>query len=196
MAPPTNHVSIFKRMQKGDVSALEFFFREYMEILYYRALGYVKESLVAEDIVQEVFISFWNNRNKIDFSLSVIAYLKRAVENRCKNYLSHVEVQRRYKKELQIQFEEEEEIYDVGKLDELQQRLHIFLEGLPEKCREVFVLACIEGLKYQEVAERLGISLNTVKTQLKGAYQKLRTEFDLNEQELIIALTLSGYIMY
>ena len=53
---------IFNRMRQGDPSALEYFFQKYMELLYYRALGYVKDPLVAEDIVQEVFIRFWDNR--------------------------------------------------------------------------------------------------------------------------------------
>ena len=49
---------LFEKMQRGDTSALEYFFREYTDVLYYRALGFVKDKLAAEDIVQEVFIRF------------------------------------------------------------------------------------------------------------------------------------------
>lgn len=55
---------IFNRMRQGDPSALEYFFQKYMELLYYRALGYIKDPLVAEDIVQEVlFISGTTGKN-------------------------------------------------------------------------------------------------------------------------------------
>ena len=68
------------------------------------------------------------------------------------------------------------------------------LGSLPEKCREIFILACIEGLKYKEVAERLDVSVNTVKTQLKSAYSKLRTEFNEKDLEIIALLIFLGYM--
>lgn len=54
----SEELSLFRNMQQGDVSALEYFFQEYADLLYYRALGYVHHSQVAEDVVQEVFIRF------------------------------------------------------------------------------------------------------------------------------------------
>lgn len=183
-------------MQRGDTSALEYFFQEYMELLYYRALGYVRDPLVAEDIVQEVFIRFWDNRQKLDVSVSVPAYLTRAVVNGCKNYLEHIHVRQRYEQEYKAEKGEEEEEweYDPEELEALRERLNVFIDGLPEKCREIFLLACVEGLKYREVAERLEVSVNTVKTQVKSAYTKLRTDFGLKERELIIVLLLQQFL--
>lgn len=186
----TEELSIFRKMQQGDTSALEYFFQEYTELLYYRALGSVKEPLVAEDIVQEVFIRFWDNRKKMEISTSVLAYLTRAVINSCKNHLEHMSVRQKYEQDYQAGNNEEDAVYDVGELEELRKRLNIFLESLPDKCREIFILACMEGLKYREVAERLDVSVNTVKTQVKVAYSKLRTEFDLKDQEMIIVFLL------
>ena len=74
----------------------------------------------------------------------------------------------------------------------MRERLKVFVDSLPEKCREIFVLACIEGLKYREVAERLDVSVNTVKTQLKSAYSKLRTEFNENDLKIILLLVFGG----
>lgn len=162
-----------------------------MELLYYRALGYVKDPAVAEDIVQEVFIRFWDNRHQLDISVSVPAYLSRAVVNSCKDYLDHVNVHHRYEQEYMsantVEFELD---YDAEELDALRERLNAFIERLPEKCREIFILACVEGLKYREVAERLDVSVNTVKTQVKSAYARLRDEFDLKDRELIIVFIL------
>ena len=185
-------ISLFKKMQRDDTSALEYFFQEYMELLYYRALGYVKDPAVAEDIVQEVFIRFWDNRQKLDISISVGAYLYRAVVNSCKNYLEHICVHQRFEREYQTENSQADMgmDYDQEELEALRRRLTVFIDTLPEKCREIFVLACVEGLKYREVAERLDVSVNTVKTQIKSAYAKLRTDFDLKDRELIFLFLL------
>lgn len=178
-------------MQRGDTSALEYFYQGYMELLYDRALGYVKDPAVAEDIVQEVFIRFWDNRHKWDISVSVPAYLSRAVVNSCKDFLDHQNVHLRYEKEyISVNPVEFEMNYDAEELDALRERLNVFIDSLPEKCREIFILACVEGMKYREVAERLDVSVNTVKTQVKSAYTKLRDEFDLKDRELIIVFIL------
>ena len=185
-------MSVFKSMQQGDTSALEYFFQKYMELLYYRALGYVRDPEVAEDIVQEVFIRFWDNRKKLNITFSVPAYLTRSVVNACKNYLDHQLVRQHYEQKYQSENQEMEEqfAYDEEELEELRKRLKVFMDSLPEKCREIFLMACVEGLKYREVAERLGVSVNTVKTQVKSAYTKLRTDFEVKEQELIIVFLL------
>ena len=155
-------------MRQGDPSALEYFFQEYADLLYYRALGYVHHSQVAEDVVQEVFIRFWDNRAKLDISVSVAAYLTRSVVNGCRNYLEHRSVRNRYEQEFQSENSEidEGEEFDSEELESLRKRLRAFVDSLPEKCREIFILACVEGLKYREVAERLDVSVNTVKTQV------------------------------
>ena len=188
---------IFNRMRQGDPSALEYFFQKYMELLYYRALGYIKDPLVAEDIVQEVFIHFWDNRKKLEISLSVIAYLTRSVVNGCKNYLEHLSVRQRYEQDYQHENQNltERKEYDEEELEQLRIRLRIFVDSLPGKCREIFILACIDGLKYREVAERLDVSVNTVKTQVKSAYAKLRADFDLKDQELIVVFLLFQHLL-
>ena len=172
----SEELSLFRNMQQGDVSALEYFFQEYADLLYYRALGYVHHSQVAEDVVQEVFIRFWDNRAKLDISVSVAAYLTRSVVNGCRNYLEHRSVRNRYEQEFQSENSEidEGEEFDSEELESLRKRLRAFVDSLPEKCREV--------------AERLDVSVNTVKTQVKSAYAKLRFDFDLKEREYIVIL--------
>lgn len=190
-------LTVFRKMQRGDTSALEYFFQEYMELLYYRALGYVKDPAVAEDIVQEVFIRFWDNRHKLDISTSVPAYLSRSVVNSCKDHLDHLDVHRRYEEEYKsantLEFMDNP---DAEELEALRERLNVFIDSLPEKCREIFILACVEGLKYREVAERLDVSVNTVKTQVKSAYTKMRNDFDIKDRNMIIVFLLFQQITF
>ena len=183
---------LFEKMQRGDTSALEYFFREYTDVLYYRALGFVKDNLAAEDIVHEVFIRFWQLRKNLKITDSVPGYLCKAVDHRCHNYLEHLKVKHRYEESQKWEEVMEEVSEDEEELDIMRERLKVFVDSLPEKCREIFVLACIEGLKYREVAERLDVSVNTVKTQLKSAYSKLRTEFNENDLKIILLLVFGG----
>ena len=88
----------------------------------------------------------------------------------------------------------EEVSEDEEELNIMRERLKMFVDSLPEKCREIFILACIEGLKYKQVAEKLDVSVNTVKTQLKSAYSKLRAEFNENDLEIIVLLIFLGYM--
>ena len=185
---------LFEKMQRGDTSALEYFFREYTDVLYYRALGFVKDNLAAEDIVQEVFIRFWQLRKNLKITDSVPGYLCKAVDHRCHNYLEHLKVKHRYEESQKWEEEMEEVSDDEEELNIKRERLKMFVDSLPEKCREIFILACIEGLKYKQVAEKLDVSVNTVKTQLKSAYSKLRAEFNENDLEIIVLLFFLGYM--
>lgn len=179
---------LLTQMKAGDESALKYFFRKYTGQLYYRALGIVHDPLVAQDIIQEVFIKFWENRSQLTISFSVLAYLNQAVANACKNHLEYLSVRQRYANRYREDFEEEDLEYDAEELERLRLQLHGFIRSLPDKCREIFILACVEGLKYREVAERLGVSVNTVKTQVKVAYQRLRAEFNPRDRHLIYCI--------
>ena len=181
---------LLKKMKAGDESALEFFFKKNVDFLYFHALGFVHDQSVAQDIIQEVFIKFWEKRSQLEISFSVSAYLNQAVVNACKNHLEYISVRQRYANKYRQNFDEEELEYDIEELERLRLRLHRFIDSLPDKCREIFILACVEGLKYREVAEQLGVSVNTVKTQVKVAYQRLRTEFDSHDQRLFFFLLL------
>lgn len=190
MPDNTEEEIYFKRMQQGDAKAFEYFFKEYTDLLYAHALGFVKEREPAEDIVQDVFVYFWHNRKKICYTGSIYAYLQRAVRNACINYREHEQVKQRYEQE--ILYTEEgtfnwEEVDDVRKIRE---KLLESLNRLPERCRQIFMMSCVDGLKYREIACKLNVSENTVKTQVKLAYKKLREEVNLPKEELSILLLL------
>lgn len=167
---------LFKEMQEGNYRALETFFRLYSEELYAYAMGFIHHQGEAEDIVQEVFISLWKNRATCAFSGTVKGYLLRAVKNLCIDYRLHREVERRYQQEVRS-WQEEAEMPGEDP-EELYRKVQRVIARLPEKCREAFILGCVERLSYQEVARRTGVSVNTVKSQIKTAYRKIRSELD------------------
>lgn len=173
-----NEDGLFRKMQEGDWTAFNLFFREYMEELYLYAYAFVKEREVAEDIVQDVFIYLWTNRSKISYTGPVCGYLMRAVKNACINHRVHTKVKEKYQQEVLMSGSEIPE--ETENIEELCRKLNETIDKLPPKCREIFVMGCVEGLTYSEIADQLEVSVNTVKTQMKFAYRKIRNEMDIN----------------
>lgn len=183
-----NESQLFKRMQEGDWTAFNLFFRAYTEQLYLYALAFVKTRAVAEDIVQDAFIYFWSNRARITFNGTVYAYLVQSVKNACINYKAHQEVEEKYRKAV---VPTDDEGDTEAEWEALRQRVMAAIELLPPKCREIFILGAIEGMTYQQIADKLGISVNTVKTQMKFAYRKVKEQAGA-ERDLMVVLTLLG----
>jgi RNA polymerase sigma-70 factor, ECF subfamily len=139
------------------------------------AVQYVKDADVAKDIVQETFFNVWQKKETIDLSKSVKSYLVSAVRNRSLNYIRD---NRKFS-------DPEPESFDPsGKSgyvqpdrlveEEIRRRISTSISELPEKCREIFVLNRYENLRYQQIADRLGISLKTVETQMSKALKHMR----------------------
>lgn len=190
MADIQEEMLYINRMQHGDTTAFEYFFKKYMQMLYTYALGFVDEKSVAEDIIQDVFVQFWHKREQIQYTTSVYSYLQRMVKNACINMRRHEEVKRRYEQEVKYMEEEAFDWREVEELQKLQQKLFDAMDRLPERCREIFIMSCVDGLKYREIAARMGITENTIKTQIKLGYKKLRDEMDLTDSELSVLLLL------
>ena len=154
---------------------LERLFRTHYGGLCHFAFGYVKEMEAAREIVQEAFVSLWDKRDQIDPDRPVKAYLSTAVRNKCLNYLRD---NRKFSPDLlALEHLPDEYTGSSGKMElaEMKERIDRAVNELPERCREVFLLSRHEQLKYQEIADRLSISVKTVETQMTKALAHLRS---------------------
>jgi RNA polymerase sigma-70 factor (ECF subfamily) len=136
------------------------------------ALHYLQDTEVAEDIVQECFTSLWE-KSVQGFSIANRrAYLYMTVRNRCLDYLR--------KKRLPTESLKPYDTYEIIDDDDAQERarmeanLWTAIDSLPEKCRQVFLMSKRDGLKYEEIAEELGLSVNTVRNQISKALNTLK----------------------
>lgn len=147
------------------------FDRYYRPMCIYGA-KYIHSLDVVEDLVQDVFVKIWDRKDYEALS-NLRAYLFTAIKNACLTYLrknkpEHLEdLDFTWEQDLYIQVDEEEDVKD--KIEQVQAAI----EKLPPACSEVFNLVVLSGLKYQEAADDLGISVNTVKSQLKRAHRLL-----------------------
>ena len=146
------------------------------------AKRFLDQDIEAEDVVQESFIKLWESFEEFDSLVAIKAYLFRAVRNKCLNVIRHAKVKDNYEADYASKVDTESYFYQQMVEVETQRIIHETLNSLPVKCSRVMRLS-MEGLTNNEIAEDLGVSLNTVKTQKKRGYeimrQKLKTVLDL-----------------
>lgn len=166
-----------KVREEGDRIAFEKIFRSYYKRLYGSAYGYVKDSQDAEDIVQEVFLNIWSQKESWDPAGTVKQYLFAAVRNRALNILRHNRIRADAQEDVNLFFEEinhQSNADENPEVEELRKAIQNGIDQLPPRCRQIFVLSRRSGLTYSEIAEVLDISINTVGTQMGRALKYLR----------------------
>ena len=130
-------------------------------------------------ILCKMCFSYFGRKEEIEISFTLTTYLFTLVKNRCLNFLRHKLIEEEYnsqmKEELGFKLYALETFnYSYQSEEELQEVIQRALDTLPERCREVFIKSRIEGLKYKEISDELGISVNTVENQMVTALKKLR----------------------
>lgn len=141
------------------------------------AFKYLKNTEQAEEIVNDVFMKIWEDGNKISIDSSLKSYIYRAVINRSLN-----EIQKN-KKEFNLAvdlYKTQEESYELKEIEENELKIKLFaaIDLLPEQCKKVFELSRFEELKQQEIADKLGISIKTVKNHITHALKTISKSID------------------
>lgn len=162
-------------IKKLDEASFELLFKSSFKGLCWFAVKYVKDLDTAKEIVQDAFINLWEKRENIDLSKPVKSYLSTIIYNKSLNYLRD---NKKFNKDI-LAFENiypDTGYYQTDKLieDEISIKIKSAIEELPEKCREVFILSRYENLKYQQIADKLQISVKTVEAQMSKALQHMR----------------------
>lgn len=175
-------------VQKNDYNAFEKLFHQYYSSLCRYSEGFVGDRAQAEDVVQDTFVYFWEKRSRIELKVSLGACLYTAVRYRSLRILENqVRVQRHFP---QLS-EYIDDLLNTGysaEEEEKIEKIRAVMQGLPPQCLKVFVMAVLEGKKYSEIASKLSISVNTVKTHMMKAYKILREELKDNESVSMVLL--------
>lgn len=170
---------LIENLRRGDESAFRCIYDRYYESLCRFADLFLHDAALAEEIVDDVIFYLWEHRKEVEIAYSLRAYLMRSVRNRCLNELNSLS-RREELRFSSFSLPENTEFLDslfiekghpLGYLleQELEDELSRGIEALPEECRTVFKKSRFEQKKYEEIAQELNISVNTVKYHIKNA---------------------------
>ncbi|MBR0300713.1 MAG: RNA polymerase sigma-70 factor [Bacteroidales bacterium] len=135
----------------------------------------------AEDIVQDVFVSFWNNRSKIKIEKKVSIYLFAATRNRCMSLIERDIIKRKvtanlHEEAMNLTHPGKDSIPEALVAEELTQKFLAALDSLPDLAKKTFLLARVHGKSHKEIADALGIPRQSVNYRLRQAVAQLRRD--------------------
>jgi len=175
---------LISRIKSGDQFAFEILFKFMHKKLSAYARFFIRDHETVNDLIQDTFIKIWEVRESLQEDKSIKAYLFRSVHNNCINYLNKRQLNIHQSEEYARNIKESvlsaeqgndyEQLLDRMAQDEFDLRLSNVIDNLPPQGKEIFVLSRYHELTYKEIAVKLGISINTVKTQISRAFQKIR----------------------
>ena len=164
-----------KCLERGEREAFQRLFEMYHKALCFFATRIVRDSLEAEDIVQDVFLAFWRmDRGGFPNLKTVKTFLYNSVQHRCLNYLRDLEIRDRNYRNLKREELDEDYFLCQQIRAEVVAELFGAIDELPDKCKEIFKRSYVDGQEDKKIAEELDISLNTIKTQKQRAKSYLR----------------------
>jgi len=169
--------SIGTLLAQRDEAAFEQMFKTHFKRLHAYAFTILRDEIQAEEMVQQVFFKLWERNENLSLTGSISSYLYRAVHNESLNYIKHQKVRSNH--QLNVAYRMKNEVEHPAKkiiAGELEKKIHTALNELPEQCRTIFQMSRFDELKYREIADKLGISVKTVESQMSKALRLLRVK--------------------
>lgn len=180
---------LLHRIHRGDEQAFEVLFKDYFQVLSVYAKRFVNDLDLAQDIVQEVFVRFYENREKLAVHTSLKALLYQSVKNRCLDHIRSEQTHHGHHEQiLNLNQGSDVDAVDIMEQLELEEKIYKAISGLPEQCQVIFKMSRFEGKRNQEIAESLNLSKRTVETQISNALKRLRKDILPYLKVLIIML--------
>jgi RNA polymerase sigma-70 factor (family 1) len=159
------------KFRNGDIKAYRALFIKLYPVMCLFSKKIIQSYDDAEDIVQEVFIELWNQRQRFESIEQIKAFLYLSVKNRCLNFLKHLKVKEKF---VGTTLAADGQFFEEHILEsEVIQNIYNAVNDLPEQRKQIIILS-MQGLKNNEIAEDMQVSVNTVKLQKKIAYKQLR----------------------
>ncbi|MBU2904326.1 RNA polymerase sigma-70 factor [Arenibacter algicola] len=182
---------LIEGLKKGNEGAYGFLVEHYHNRLCIYANSLIRDDLMAEDIVQNVFVQVWEKRHKLKHDFSLENYLYKSVHNKFidqyRKGKAVMALEKKYIAALELAVEEKDEIQE-------QKILNILFDAiqeLPPKCKQIFLMSKKEGLTNMEISEYLNVSKKTVEGQITKAFGILREKLG-KKYEMIMFLVFGS----
>ena len=191
---------IIEGLRNGNENAYKYLYQQQYKILCIVAYEYVKDELVSEMIVSDVIFTIWRNRESLLINTSLRNYLIKSVCNRCVNYCKQMERQNMMRQHILEKNEKEQNDYENNQENplvfliekELDLKINECIDALPALTRRIFCLSRFDDLKYAEIADQTGVSVDVVKYHIKSALSQLRIK--LKDYLITILILLLSFV--
>lgn len=168
---------LLERIRQDDKLAFSILFTRYYADLFRFSMTITRDKTAAEEIVQDLFVRFWEGRKVCKAIGSLKAYFLKSVQNRSIDWLRHESIRNNFTAmmlEHPLALQNDTENYIL--YTELEAKMQSALEKLPEECAAVFRKSRFEAFKYEEIAELMGISVRTVENRISKSIHLLRLQ--------------------
>jgi len=189
LMPEMDELDALDRLRFGDHEAFKLIYKRYHPDIAKRILFLIKDTFLAEDLTQQVFMKIWELRERLAHVDSFKFFLYRMAKNMVVDF---------YRKAANDQNLVEQLLYSAQHFSnttqedifykEYQQIIETAIEKLPKQQKEVFKLCKMQGFSYKEVSDRLGISTSTISNHMVQATKTLRSKINIDQLVLILML--------
>jgi RNA polymerase sigma-70 factor (ECF subfamily) len=182
--------ALLMRVAQGDEDAFGVLFHQHRHKILYFAWKFLQSDSRAQDVVQEIFLKVWVSREQLGDIKNFKAWLTAITRNHIYNALRRLAVEESFKSRLSANagLQDENTVLDDLSFKELQYALQKAVSHLTPQQRKIFELSRMEGMKHEQIAEKLGISRDTVKKHITDALRHIRLE--MNSPEKLVQLTI------
>lgn len=165
---------LIDKMKSGDRESFNQIFRRYYSPLVRFCVRFVADADQAAEIVQDLFVKLWTNRERLSFTISFESYMMRSVRNAAITYINKERAHTDANERIYTDESDANDPSETLQSNNLEASYQKVLATMPEKRREVFLASRFEGLKYVEIAQKLGLSQKTVEAHMSAAIKQLR----------------------
>ena len=191
--PINTEKDLLIKVAYGDEGSFKQLFNQYRHKIYSLSMYLTHSEFLAEEITQEVFLKIWLNKTQLKEVEYFTAYLKTIASNVASNYLKRIANEKIILKRLAEELTESNETTaNTVIYNEYQEILEKAIQNLPPQQKRVYILSRQEGLKQEEIAEKMQLSIFTVKEYMKKALASIRSYMG-NRIDLAIILAIQIY---
>ncbi|TSD64041.1 RNA polymerase sigma-70 factor [Inquilinus sp. KBS0705] len=167
--------TVITLLKQGSEKVFEKVFKDHFKTLHSYAYTFLKDDELAEEVVQNVFCRIWERREQLKTDGSIKAYLYRSVHNECLNYIKHQKVKAGFQVYYAAEMEQSEDNSSKKVMaNELEKHIQKAMSELPQQCRIIFQMSRFDQLKYQQIADEMGLSIKTIENQMGKALKLMR----------------------
>jgi RNA polymerase sigma-70 factor (family 1) len=183
---------LLQQIANGDTTAFEKLFLKYKDPVYSFAFHFTRNESAAEEIVQEIFLRIWLRREALPGIERPEAWIYTLTRNLSFDFLRKTATEEAFKNGWSQQTPHFTTTQEEIELRQYKSFIHEAVQQLPPQQKQVYQLAKEKGLKYEEVAEQLGLSPNTVKSHLGTAMKSIRRYLEQHMGDAMILIILYG----